>query len=198
MGAESSSDIARLLRKVSADDRAALDALVPLVYGQLRRMAHNRLRGERPDHTLNTTALVHEAYLELVDADQGSWQDRAHLLAAASRVMRHVLVDHARARNAKKRSGGWVQVELDPDALPLTEEYAEAVEELDGALESLAELSPRKAKLLEQRYFGGLKLEECAEALGVSLATVKNDLRLGRAWLARELGPQSGAAGIVS
>jgi len=198
VGAESSSDIARLLRKVSADDRAALDALVPLVYGQLRRMAHNRLRGERPDHTLNTTALVHEAYLELVDADQGSWQDRAHLLAAASRVMRHVLVDHARARNAKKRSGGWVQVELDPDALPLTEEYAEAVEELDGALESLAELSPRKAKLLEQRYFGGLKLEECAEALGVSLATVKNDLRLGRAWLARELGPQSGAAGIVS
>ncbi len=197
MGAESSSDIARLLRKVSADDRAALDALVPLVYGQLRRMAHNRLRGERPDHTLNTTALVHEAYLELVDADQGSWQDRAHLLAAASRVMRHVLVDHARARNAKKRSGGWVQVELDPDALPLTEEYAEAVEELDGALESLAELSPRKAKLLEQRYFGGLKLEECAEALGVSLATVKNDLRLGRAWLARELGPQSGAAGMV-
>lgn len=198
MGAESGSDIARLLREVTADDRAAFDALVPLVYGQLRRMAHNRLRGERPNHTLNTTALVHEAYLDLVDADHGSWQDRAHLLAAASRVMRHVLVDHARARNAKKRGGGWVQVELEPDALPLTEEYAEAVEELDGALERLAELSPRKAKLLELRYFGGLKLEECAQALGVSLATVKNDLKLGRAWLARELGPQSGAAGMVS
>ncbi len=198
MSTDSDSDISRLLRKVSADDRAALDALVPLVYRQLRRMAHNRLRGERPDHTLNTTALVHEAYLELVEGDQGPWKDRAHLLAAASRVMRHVLVDHARARNAKKRGGEWVQVELEPDLLPLTEEYAEAVEELDGALESLAKLSPRKATLLEQRYFGGLKLEECAEALGVSLATVKNDLRLGRAWLARELGPQSGAAGLVS
>ena len=197
-GGESGSDIARLLREVTADDRAAFDALVPLVYGQLRRMAHNRLRGERIDHTLDTTALVHETYLELVEPDQGPWQNRAHFLAAASRAMRHVLVDHARARNAKKRGGGWVQVELEPDALPLTEEYAEAVEELDGALKRLAELSPRKAKLLEQRYFGGLKLEECAEALGVSLATVKNDLRLGRAWLARELGPQSGAAGMAS
>ena len=182
---------------MTEDDRAALDALVPLVYGQLRRLAHNRLRTERPNHTLSTTALVHEAYLELVDMDPAPWQDRAHFLAAASRVMRHVLVDHARARNAKKRGGGRVQVELEQDALPLTEEYAEAVEELDGALERLAELSPRKAKLLEQRYFGGLKLEECAEALGVSLATVKNDLRLGRAWLARELGPKSGAAGMA-
>ncbi len=161
-------------------------------------MAHDRLRGERPDHTLNTTGLVHEAYLELVDVDHAPWQDRAHFLAAASRVMRHVLVDHARARNAKKRGGGWVQVELDPDALPLTEEYAEAVEELDGALARLAERSPRTAKLLEHRYFGGLKLEECSEALGVSLATVKNDLSFGRAWLARELGPHSGAAGMVS
>jgi len=191
-------DITGLLRRVNADDRAAFDDLIPLVYEQLRRLAHNRLRAERPNHTLNTTALVHEAYLELVDVDHTSWQDRAHFLAAASRVMRHVLVDHARARNAKKRGGGWVQVELEPDALPLTEEYAEAVEELDGALARLAELSPRKAKLLEQRYFGGLKLEECAEALGVSLATVKNDLRLGRAWLARELRPQSGAAGLAS
>ena len=198
MRSESGSDIIRLVRKVNADDRAALDALVPLVYGQLRRLAHNQLRAERPDHTLSTTALVHEAYVELVDVDPAPWQDRAHFLAAASRVMRHVLVDHARARNAQKRGGGWVQVELQPDALPLTEEYAQAVEELDGALERLAELSPRKAKLLEQRYFGGLKLEECAEALGVSLATVKNDLRLGRAWLARELGPQSGAAAVAS
>jgi RNA polymerase sigma factor (TIGR02999 family) len=147
---------------------------------------------------LNTTALVHEAYVELFDKDHQPWQDRAHFLAAASRVMRHVLVDHARARNAKKRGGEWEQVEMDPDMLPLTQEYAEAVEELDGALERLAELSPRKARLLEQRYFGGLKLEECAEVLGVSLATVKNDLRLGRAWLARELGPQSGTAGLAT
>ncbi len=198
MGAESGSDITRLLSKVPADDRAALDALVPVVYEELRRTAHNRLRAQRPDHTLNTTALVHEAYVKLVDVDHASGQDRAHFLAAASLAMRHVLVDHARARNAKKRGGGWVQVELDPDALPLTEEYAEAVEELDGALSRLAEQSPRTAKLLEQRYFGGLKLEECADALGVSLATVKNDLSFGRAWLARELGPRSGAAGMVS
>jgi RNA polymerase sigma-70 factor (ECF subfamily) len=194
----SRSDITGLLRKVNADDRAALDELVPLVYGQLRRLAHNQLRSERSNHTLNTTALVHEAYVELFDKDHQPWQDRAHFLAAASRVMRHVLVDHARARNAKKRGGEWEQVEMDPDMLPLTQEYAEAVEELDGALERLAELSPRKARLLEQRYFGGLKLEECAEVLGVSLATVKNDLRLGRAWLARELGPQSGTAGLAT
>ncbi len=190
-------DITGLLRRVNADDRAAFDDLIPLVYEQLRRLAHNRLRAERPNHTLNTTALVHEAYLELVDVDHTSWQDRAHFLAAASRVMRHVLVDHARARNAKKRGGEWVQVELEPELLPLTEEYAEAVEELDGALERLAEMSPRKARLLEQRYFGGLKLEECAEALGVSLATVKNDLKLGRAWLAREIDPRIGEGGVA-
>ena len=190
-------DITGLLRKVNADDRAAFDDLIPLVYEQLRRLAHNRLRAERPNHTLNTTALVHEAYLELVDVDHTSWQDRAHFLAAASRVMRHVLVDHARARNAKKRGGEWVQVELEPDLLPLTEEYAEAVEELDEALDRLAEMSPRKASVLEQRYFGGLKLEECAEALGVSLATVKNDLKLGRAWLARDLDPRIGVGGVA-
>jgi RNA polymerase sigma factor (TIGR02999 family) len=198
VGAESGPDITGLLRRVNADDRVDFDALVPVVYGHLRRLAHDRLRAERPNHTLNTTALVHEAYLELVDSDQASWQNRAHFLAAASRVMRHVLVDHARARNAKKRGGGFMQVDLDPDALPLTEEYSEAVEELDGALERLATLSPRKAQVMEQRYFGGLKLEECAEVLGVSLATVKRDLRLGRAWLARELRSQSGAAGMTS
>ncbi len=169
-----------------------------MVYGQLRRLAHDRLRTQRPGHTLNTTALVHEAYVKLADADQGLRQDRAHFLAAASLAMRHVLVDHARARNAMKRGGEWVQVELEPGTLPLTEEYSEFVEELDGALERLSELSPRKAKLLEQRYFGGLKLEECAEALGVSLTTVKKDLRLGRAWLSNQLGPQGGASGMSS
>ncbi len=190
MTSESGSDITRLLGKATEGDRKALDALIPFLYGHLRRLAHHRLHAERSNHTLNTTALVHEAYLELVDVDHARWQDRAHFLAAASRVMRHVLVDYARARNAKKRGGGWVQAEGEPDELLLSEEHAEAVEELDGALERLADFSPRKARLLEQRYFGGLKLEECAEALGVSLATVKNDLKLGRAWLARELRPQ--------
>ena len=196
---ESRADITRLLGKFPTDDRAVLDELVPLVYEQLRRLAHDRLRAQRPSHTLSTTALVHEAYVKLVDADHASWQDRAHFLAAASLAMRHVLVDHARARNAQKRGGGWVQVELEPDALPLplTEEYAGAVEELHGALERLAEHSSRKAKILEQRYFGGLKLEECAEALGVSMATVKNDLSFGRAWLACELSPHRGTAGTA-
>jgi RNA polymerase sigma factor (TIGR02999 family) len=187
---ESGADITRLLREAAEGDRDSLDHLVPLLYEHLRRLAHHRLHAERSGHTLNTTALVHEAYLELVDVDHARWRDRAHFLAAASRVMRHLLVDYARARNAKKRGGGWVQAALEPDELLLSEEHAEVVEELDGALERLAELSPRKARLLEQRYFGGLKLEECAEALGVSLATVKNDLKLGRAWLARELKPQ--------
>ena len=187
---ESGADITRLLREAAEGDRDSLDHLVPLLYEHLRRLAHHRLHAERSGHTLNTTALVHEAYLELVDVNHARWRDRAHFLAAASRVMRHLLVDYARARNAKKRGGGWVQAELEPDELLLSAEHAEAVEELDGALERLAELSPRKARLLEQRYFGGLKLEECAEALGVSLATVKNDLKLGRAWLARELRPQ--------
>jgi RNA polymerase sigma factor (TIGR02999 family) len=195
---DSEADITGLLRRVNANDREAFDTLLPLVYGRLRRLAHNRLRGERANHTLNTTGLVHEAYLEMADTDHALWDDRAHFLAAASRVMRHVLVDHARERNAKKRGGGWVQVALEPNALKLTEECADAVEELDGALERLAELSPRQASLLEQRYFGGLKLEECAEVLGVSLATVKRDLRLGRAWLARELVPQGGATGTAS
>ena len=195
---ESTSEFVRLLPKLKADNRAALDELIPLIYGQLRGLAHNRLRSQRSNHTLNTTALVHEAYVKLVDADQVPRQDRAHFLAAASLAMRHVLVDHARARNAKKRGGEWVQVELEPDALPLTEKYSEVVEELDEALDRLAELSPRKAKLLEQRYFGGLKLEECAEALGVSLSTVKSDLRLGRAWLSNQLGPQGGASGMSS
>ncbi|MEJ2342966.1 MAG: ECF-type sigma factor [Gemmatimonadales bacterium] len=187
---ESGADITRLLSEAAEGDRDTLDPLGPRLYEPLRRLAHHRLHAERSGHTLNTTALVHEAYLELVDVDHARWRDRAHFLAAASRVMRHLLVDYARARNAKKRGGGWVQAALEPDELLLSEEHAEVVEELDGALERLAELSPRKARLLEQRYFGGLKLEECAEALGVSLATVKNDLKLGRAWLARELKPQ--------
>ncbi len=156
MRSESRSDFIRPLLNVNADDRAALDALVPLVYGQLRRLAHDRLHGQGSGHTLNTTALVHEAYLKLVDVEGSTWQGREHFLAAASLAMRHVLVDHARARNAKKRGGEWVQVELEPGTLPLTEEYSEFVEELDGALERLSELSPRKAKLLEERSFGGL------------------------------------------
>ena len=181
------SDVTLLLREASSGKREAFDELVPLVYEQLRRLAHQRLLAQRPDHTLNTTALVHEAYLRLVDVERARWQDRAHFFAAAATVMRNLLVDYARARNAYKRGGGRVKVELDEGALRLSEEYAGAIEDLDDALSRLAELSPRQSQLLEQRYFGGLKLKECAEVLGVSLTTVKNELQLARAWLAREL-----------
>ncbi len=187
---QSSSDITALLRKVGGGDREALDELVPLLYEKLRRLAHQQLLRERSDHTLNTTGLVHEAYLEFVDIDHADWKDRAHFLAAASRVMRHLLVDYARRRNAYKRGGGFVRVELDDELLRLSEEYADAVEELHDALTRLEAISPRQSRLLEQRYFGGLKLKECAEVLGVSLATVTNELKVARAWLACELNPK--------
>ncbi len=187
MRTQDGSDVTLLLREASSGKREAFDELVPLVYEQLRRLAHQRLLAQRPDHTLNTTALVHEAYLRLVDVERARWQDRAHFFAAAGTVMRNLLVDYARARNAYKRGGGRVKVELDEGALRLSEEYAGAIEDLDDALSRLAELSPRQSQLLEQRYFGGLKLKECAEVLGVALTTVKNELQLARAWLAREL-----------
>jgi len=183
----SGSHVTRLLREVGGGNREAFDELVPLVYEQLRRLAHQRLRAQRSDHTLNTTALAHEAYLRLVDVDRARWQDRAHFFAAAAHVMRNLLVDYARARNAYKRGGGQVRVEFDEEALRLSEEYADAIEDLHDALSRLEKLSPRQSRLLEQRYFGGLKLQECAEVLGVSLTTVKNELQLARAWLAREL-----------
>ncbi len=189
MRVQDGSDVTHLLREASSGKREAFDELVPLVYEQLRRLAHQRLLAQRPDHTLNTTALVHEAYLRLVDSKRAGWGDRAHFFAAAGTVMRNLLVDYARARNAYKRGGGRVKVELDEGALRLSEEYAGAIEDLDDALSRLAELSPRQSQLLEQRYFGGLKLKECAEVLGVSLTTVKNELQLARAWLARELTP---------
>ncbi len=187
MESKGDSTASLLLREVGEGNREAFDELVPLMYEQLKRIAHQRLGAERSDHTLNTTALVHEAYLELADIDQARWQDRAHFFAAASRVMRHLLVDYARARNAYKRGGDRVRVPLDEDALRLSEEYADAIEDLDDALTRLEALSPRQSRLLEQRYFGGLTLKECAEAQGVGLTTVKEELYLARAWLAREL-----------
>jgi RNA polymerase sigma factor (TIGR02999 family) len=151
----------------------------------MRQLAHQRLRSE-PDGSLNTTALVHEAYLKLVDTPRVSVRDRGHFLGLASRVMRHLLVDHARARNAAKRGSGVAPLPLD-DAAWLDDEAAETVSELDEALRRLEALDERRTRILEQRYFGGLTLEETAEALGVSLATVKRELRSARAWLALEL-----------
>jgi RNA polymerase sigma factor (TIGR02999 family) len=193
---ETDPDISGLWLKARSGDPGALDQVVPLVYEELRILAHARMTGERSDHTLNTTALVHEAYLRLLDVHEVDFRDRAHFLALASRMMRRVLVDYARRRGATKRGGGWVKVEFQDERL-LAGPSALAIEELDRALTLLEEVSPRRSQLLEQRYFGGLKLEECAEALDISLATVKRELRSARAWLARALFPEAAGASDV-
>lgn len=179
-------DLTVLLRRWTEGDARALDDLMPLVYERFRQLARQRLRSE-PDSSLNTTSLVHEMYLKLVDASSVRVQNRGHFLGLASRVMRHLLVDHARARRAAKR--GYAARPLPLDEVPwMPDEAIDSVIELDRALERLAHIDERRSSILEQRYFGGLSLEEVAEALDVSLATVKRELRTARAWLAAELG----------
>ena len=185
----SQADITRLLINWSGGERDALDRLMPLVYTQLRQMAHARLQQERLDHTLNTTALVHEAYIKLVDINEVQWQDRAHFLAMASRLMRRILVDYWRKKKASKRGGDQHRMSLDEDLL-LPAGDPDTVLDLDDALSRLEKLSPRQSQAVEHRYFGGLSAEESAEVLGVSRATVERDLRAARAWLAREWGNQ--------
>lgn len=182
-----SSEVTRLLKRWSAGDTHARDQLIPLVYDRLRELAHQRLRrAPGGAHSLNTTALVHETYIRLVEAPQLDLPDRAHFLALASQVMRNLLINHAEARRAAKRGGGVAPLELD-ETLWMSDEDLDAVVELHEALERLKALNPRQSRLLEQRYFGGLSLEETAAALGLSLATVKRELRSARAWLALEL-----------
>ena len=167
----------------------ARDQLIPLVYQRLRELAHKRLRAASTD-SLNTSGLVHEAYLRLVDAPRVDLPDRAHFLALASQVMRNLLVNRAHARMAAKRGGGQTPLELQEEFW-ISDEHVEAVTELDDALTRLKALSPRQSQLLELRYFGGLSLEETASATGVSLATVKRELRLALAWLSVELRAES-------
>ena len=179
-------DITLLLRRWEEGDPRALDQLMPLMYERLRQLARQRLRSE-PDASLNTTGLVHEAYLKLVDSPGVHVRDRGHFLGLASRVMRHLLVDHARTRRAAKRGLGVAPLDLN-EVTWIPDDAVEPVIELDEALQRLAVMDERRSRILEQRYFGGLSLEETAEALGVSLATVKRELRAARAWLAVELG----------
>jgi RNA polymerase sigma factor (TIGR02999 family) len=179
-------DITDLLHRWGEGDAEVLDRLIPLMYDRMRQLAHQRLRNE-PDGSLNTTALVHEAYLKLVDSPRPNLRDRSHFLALASRVMRHLLVDHARARKAARRGQGDTPMALD-EAIWISDEAVDSVSELDDALKRLEAIDERRTRILEQRYFGGLTLEETAGAFGVSLATVKRELRSGRAWLALELG----------
>ena len=179
--------VTQLLLHWGDGDEQALDRLLPLVYEQLRQLAHARLAGERADHTLNTTALVHEAYLKLIDINQVQWKDRTHFLAMASRQMRRILVDYARERKAAKRGGVQYKVVLDEERF-LPEAQVEIVLELDEALKRLEERNPRRSQAVAYRYFGGLTVEETAAALDISRATAERDLKFARAWLSRDLG----------
>jgi RNA polymerase sigma factor (TIGR02999 family) len=182
----SPAEISGLVRRWSAGDPQALDQLIPMVYDRLRQLAHQRLRAEWGECSLDTTGLVHEAYLRLVDSPNPSLRDRSQFLALISRLMRNLLIDHARARKAAKRGGGAPSPDLDPlQRIPQSD--LDAFSDLDEALKRLEAMDERQSRILEQRYFGGLSLEETASALDVSLATVKRDLRSARAWLAREL-----------
>jgi RNA polymerase sigma factor (TIGR02999 family) len=183
-------ELTRLLEEASRGDRDAADRLVPMLYDELRGMAHRRMRRERSGHTLDTTALVHEAYLELAGLDRMEWRSRAHFLAVASIAMRRVLVDSAVRRNAQKRDGGRRAVPLDDvaDVMLVPDARADEVIALDDAMRRLAAVSERQSRVVECRYFAGMSIEETAEALGISPATVKREWTLARAWLHRELG----------
>jgi RNA polymerase sigma-70 factor (ECF subfamily) len=184
--APSSSEVTALLRRWSAGEESARDQLIPLVYDGLRELAHRRLGRAPLENSLDTTELVHEAYLRLVDARRVELPDRANFLALASEVMRNLLIDRARARLTEKRGGGVRPLDLDESEW-VSDEHLESVADLDDALLRLAKLRPRQGQLLQHRYFGGLTLEESASATGVSLATAKRELRFARAWLALEI-----------
>jgi RNA polymerase sigma factor (TIGR02999 family) len=179
-----STPITDLLAKAGQGDAASLDRLFPLVYRELHRLAHRCLRSNHPGQTLQTTALIHEAYLRLIGGSV-SWNDRVHFLAIAARAMRLVLVDTMRAQGRQKRGGGRLQVTLE-DAL-LASEPDQSILALDEALTRLAEFDPRKSRVVELHYFGGLTWDEIAAELGISVATVHRDLRLAKAWLTQEL-----------
>ncbi|HUF25404.1 MAG TPA: ECF-type sigma factor [Gemmatimonadaceae bacterium] len=190
MAASAPPEISELLKRWSAGDDFARDELIPIVYERLRQLAHRRLREAPAEMSLNTTGLVHEAYIRLADAPRLDLPDRARFLALMSEVMRNLLVDRARARRAAKRGGGVPPLEL-AEALWVSDESCDSTADLDEALTRLHTVSPRQALLLQHRYFGGLSLEESAAAVGVSLATAKRELRSARAWLALELGGAS-------
>jgi RNA polymerase sigma factor (TIGR02999 family) len=176
----------RLLVEASAGDRQALDRLIPVVYGELRRLAHGYLQNERAGHTLQTTALVHEAYLRLVDQKHLQWQNRTHFFAIAARIMREILTEHARSRGRAKRGGGAVKFSLD-EAPVLSDRRAAELVALDDALRSLETIAPRKSRVVELRFFGGLTNEEVAEVLEISPRTVRREWNLAQAWLYREM-----------
>ncbi len=184
-------EISKLLVAWGGGDESALDRLMPLVYDELRRLAHRYMSRERPGHPLQTTALVNEAYLRLVNWREARWQNRAHFFAVAAQMMRRILVDFARDRQYLKRGGGALRVSLDK-AASFTKSRSEDLVALDEALAALAEVDRRKGRVVEMRFFGGLSVKEVAEVLKVSEETVMRDWRLAKVWLLRELGRAAG------
>ena len=180
-------DITQILMRCNEGDEQALDELVPLVYRELHNIAHRYLRRESETRTLQTTALVHEAYLKLVDQKRAKWQNRAQFYGVAAEIMRRILIDNARKRLSHKRGGGAVKISIDAGTVDVSDERAGELVALDEALKKLAEIVPDKAKLVELRYFGGLSIEETAEILGVSTATVTRQWRVVKAWLYDEI-----------
>jgi RNA polymerase sigma factor (TIGR02999 family) len=194
--AEPRPDITVLLVASSAGDTQAMDQLMPMVYDELRRLAQYHLRRERPGHTLQGTALVHEAYLRLVDQRQVKWQNRAHFFAMASQMIRRILVDYARGSRAAKRGAGAPKISLD-DALGLSGKTDVDLIALDDALNDLARFDPGQSRIVDLRFFGGLSIEETAEAVGLSVATVNREWAMARAWLFRQISRGSEAHGAA-
>ena len=187
-----SHEVTQLLMAWNDGDQSALERLIPLVHAELHRIARRYMRNERAGHTLQTSALINEAYLRLIDAQQVHWQNRAHFFGIAAQLMRRVLVDFARSRGYKKRGGGALQVSLD-ETMVITKERGEDLVALDEALSALSELDERKGRVVEMRFFGGLSEKEIAEALTVSQETVRRDWRLAKSWLRRRLSETTNA-----
>ena len=194
---EPRNDLTRLLAAHRRGDRDAFGRLLPLIYGDLQRLAKRQLGHRRPGQTLDTTSLVHEAYLKLVDSDQSAWQDRGHFFAVASIAMRQIVIDYARQSHAKKRGGANRAIGLDGVEIAI-DEQADTLLAIDRALDRLREIDERLPRVVECRFFTGLTEEETAEALGVSARTVERDWKRARAWLRRELDPSSGGSGRKS
>lgn len=186
MSAQPTDNVTQLLIELSNGDGEAVDILLPLIYDELRKLAANYLRRERPDHTLQPTALVHEAYLRLVDQTRVNWQNRAHFFGVAAQIMRRLLVDHARKHNAAKRGQDFQKLSLDEN-IDRAVERSEELIALDDALKALAEFDPQKARMIELRYFGGLSIEETADVLGTTPTTIKRHWRFAKAWLYGEM-----------
>jgi RNA polymerase sigma-70 factor (ECF subfamily) len=187
-------EVSQLLKDWSNGDQAALDKVMPIVYQELRRLAHHYMRRERPDHTLQTTALVNEAYMRLANYKKMRWQSRAHFFAVAAQVMRRVLVEQARSRNFAKRGAGAEKISLDETAVVSAGRSAEVIA-VDDALTELESWDPRKGKIVELRFFGGLSIEETAEVLKVSPTTVQREWRSAKAWLYKAISEGDGVEG---